>query len=150
MRIARPQRTCFFVTVHLMKLCVGVASVDQLRRSMQARRERGEALRHRTRRAPRRAADLLDGGSLYWVIAGSMAVRQPLIDVVEDRRDDGSACCSLLLGPELIALEARATRPFQGWRYLEPAAAPPDAAARGEGDGLPAALRQELRSLCLI
>ena len=139
--------------LHLTKLAVGVRDVDHLR-ELQAERVRDHApLRHRTRNFPRRRAELLDGGSMYWVISGTMMARQRIVDIIEDERDDRTACASLVLDPELVALVGRPTRPFQGWRYLDPEAAPPDMAAFGAIgglDGLPASLRQELRALCLI
>jgi len=139
--------------LHLTKLAVGVRDADHLR-ELQAERVRdGASLRHRTRNFPRRRAEVLDGGSMYWVISGTMMVRQRIVDIIEDQRDDLTPCTSLLLDPDLVALAGRPTRPFQGWRYLDRDSAPPDMPAFGAIgglDGLPAALRQELRALCLI
>jgi hypothetical protein len=90
---------------------------------------------------------------MYWVIAGSMLARQRILDIVEDRRDDQTACTGLILDPEIVPLVGRVTRPFQGWRYLDPDAAPPDLPVAGAIIGLeslPAALRMELRALCLL
>ena len=84
---------------------------------------------------------------------GSMLVRQRIVDIIEDRRDDGSACTGLVLDPKLVPLTGRPTKPFQGWRYLRPDEAPRDLIlgrrARGE-DALPPALRRELQVLCLL
>jgi hypothetical protein len=139
--------------LNLTKLAVGVRDVDHLR-ELQAERLRDHApLRHRTRNFPRRRAEVLDGGSMYWVICGTMMVRQRIVDIIEDQRDDLTPCTSLVLDPDLVSLVGRPTRPFQGWRYLDPEAAPPDMPAYGAIaglDGLPASLRQELRALCLI
>lgn len=138
--------------LHLAKLCVGIRDAAHLREVQAARVAAGTKLRHRTRNFPRRASEILDGGSLYWVIAGSMLLRQRITDIVHDHWEDGSACAALCLDPELVALAGRPTRPFQGWRYLEPAAAPPDlthTVALG-GDALPEALREELRALGLL
>jgi len=90
---------------------------------------------------------------MYWVISGSMLVRQRIVDIIEDRRDDGTACTGLLLDPDLVPLAGRPTKPFQGWRYLRPDEAPQDLAAgpRAIGeDTLPPALRRELQMLCLL
>ena len=139
--------------LHLTKLAVGVRDTDHLR-EFQARRMREQPpLRHRTRNFPRRSAEVIDGGSLYWVIAGTMMVRQRILDIVEDRRDDRTACTSFILDPQVVPLAGRPMRPFQGWRYLDPDDAPPD--MRGiEGivglDSLPATLRLALRALCLL
>ena len=139
--------------LHLTKLCVGIRDVAQLQQVQAARLAAGEPLRHCTRNFPRRAAEIIDGGSLYWVIAGSMLVRQRVLDIVEAAWDDGSACAALMLDATLVPLSGRPTKAFQGWRYLSPDAAPPDltgmADARGAAD-LPPALRQALRDLCLL
>jgi len=139
--------------LHLTKLCVGIGEVAELRQLQQARLARGEALRHLTRSFPRRAQEIIDGGSLYWVIAGAMVVRQRVVDIQEAAYDDGSRCAALFFDPELVAVAARPTKPFQGWRYLDPAAAPPDLAAGVTAEGsesLPASLRRELELLGLL
>lgn len=139
--------------LHLTKLCVGVTDIAHLRTLQAARRARGEPLRHLTRSFPRRAQEILDGGSLYWVISGATVVRQRVIDIEEAAYDDGSRCAALFFDPELVAVAGRPTKPFQGWRYLDPAAAPPDLGAataiKGEAD-LPPALRRELEHLGLL
>ncbi len=139
--------------LHLTKLAVGVRDTDHLRQLQAARGRDNPPLRHRTRNSPRRRADVLDGGSMYWVINGSMLARQRILDIIEDQRDDRSACTGLILDPEIVPLVGRPTRPFQGWRYLDPEAAPadlPDVGAVTGLDILPAALRQELLALCLL
>jgi hypothetical protein len=139
--------------LHVAKLAVGVRDIDHLR-ALQADRLRTQPpLRHRTRNFPRRRNEVLDGGSLYWVIGGSMLARQRIADIVEDERDDKTPCTSFLLDPALVPLIGRATRPFQGWRYLNPEAAPADLDADIPVMGveaLPAVLKRELRALCLI
>jgi hypothetical protein len=139
--------------LHLTKLAVGVRDTDHLRQLQAARSRDNPPLRHRTRNTPRRRADVLDGGSMYWVINGSMLARQRILDIIEDQRDDLSACTGLVLDPDIVPLVGRPTRPFQGWRYLDPEAAPADLAAPGAIAGLeslPAALRLELQALCLL
>lgn len=136
-----------------MKLAVGVRDVEELRAWQAERAGTHPPLRHRTRNFPRRAAEVIDGGSMYWVVSGAMVVRQRILDVVEDNADDGSRCAALILDPALTAVAARPMKPFQGWRYMAAADAPADIArgraALGEAV-LPTALRRELRSLCLI
>ncbi len=139
--------------LHVAKLAVGVRDFDHLT-ALQAERMRTSApLRHRTRNFPRRRDEVLDGGSLYWVIGGSMLARQLIVDIVEDEREDHAKCTSFVLDPDLVPLIGRTTRPFQGWRYLQPDAAPADLDAMtsviGE-EALPAMMRRELRALCLI
>ncbi len=139
--------------MHIAKLAVGVRDIDHIR-ALQAERLRTQPpLRHRTRDFPRRGDEVLAGGSLYWVISGSMLARQRILDIIEDKRDDQTPCTSFILDPNVVPLIGRPTRPFQGWRYLRPEAAPADldtaAMALGE-DALPPVLRRELRALCLI
>ena len=137
--------------LHLTKLAVGARDVAALRALQQARALSEPPLRHRTRNAPRRAAELIDGGSIYWVVAGAMLVRQRVLDVIAERWEDGSACAGLVLDPILIAVEGRPVKAFQGWRYLEPHEAPPDLAEDGDNrHDLPAAMALELRRLCLL
>src|SRR5882757_3052637 len=111
--------------LHLTKLAVGVRDTDHLRELQAARMRENPPLRHRTRNFPRRHTEVVDGGSMYWVIAGTMMARQRIVDIVEDRRDDMTPCTSLILDQDIIPLTGRPTRPFQGWRYLDPDAAPP-------------------------
>ena len=140
---------------HLIKLSVGPRDVNQLR-TLQARRlENDPPLRHQTRMVPKRAAEILSfGGSIYWVVAGFVRVRQRILDIREERWDDGTACAGLVLDPALVPVEARPQKPFQGWRYLAPDAAPPDirpGAVEARGlDTLPPKLRLELRDLGLL
>ena len=140
---------------HLVKLSVGPRDVEQLRAIQASRLETDPPLRHRTRMFPKRAAEILaSGGSIYWVVAGFVRVRQRILDIREETGADGVARAGLLLDPELVAVEARPLKPFQGWRYLLPDAAPPDlrpGAAEARGlDALPPALRRELRDLGLL
>ena len=139
--------------LHLTKLAVGVHDVAHLRDLQAERAERNPPLRHRTRNFPRRAAEVIDGGSIYWVISGSMLARQRVLDVIHDQWDDGSACAGLVLHPKLVSLAGRPIKPFQGWRYLAAPDAPPDLAAMPRAGGeaaLPATLRRELQALCLL
>jgi hypothetical protein len=139
--------------LHLTKLAVGVRDSDHLRALQAERMQVHSPLRHRTRNFPRRRAEVIDGGSMYWVIAGTMMVRQRIVDIVEDQRDDLTPCTSLIFDPELVPLIGRPTRAFQGWRYLDPDDAPPDMPPLGAMfgvDALPASMRRELRALCLL
>lgn len=139
--------------LHLIKLSVGPKDVGQLR-DIQARRAVADPpLRHQTRMVPKRAPEILAGGSIYWVVAGFVQVRQRILEIREEAWDDGSSCAGLVLDPALVPVAARPVKPFQGWRYLEPAAAPADVTegAAAEGiEALPARLRQELRALGLL
>jgi hypothetical protein len=137
------------MTLHLIKLCVGCDSIEDLAawqaERLRARRKAGE-------KKPKRRAELLDGGSLYWVIKGLVQVRQPLIDLLAGSKDDGTPCCLLILQNALIAVRPTPRRPFQGWRYLDAHEAPPDlkrSSAAGIGS-MPARLRKELAELGLL
>jgi hypothetical protein len=142
------------MTIHMVKLCVGADDIDDLADWQKRQMKKLANPVHHTRMAPKRAEEMLDGGSIYWVIGGFVRVRQRLLDVREEQWDDGSACCGLVLDPDLVPVELRPQKPFQGWRYLDPAAAPPDlakGAVQASGlEKLPPALRAELRALCLI
>ncbi len=136
--------------LHLIKLCVGVRDIAHLATLQTQRNGRDPPLRHITRSTPRRAAEIIEGGSLYWVIAGLLSVRQRVTDIVEERGEDGIRYAALVLDPALIPIEGRRTKPFQGWRYLTAADAPPDIASGVSPDGMPEALRQQLRDLALL
>lgn len=147
------------MTIHLIKMCVGIDSVEHLaevqaRRLAQARAEVGAAearLRHFTRHMPRRAEELAASGSLYWVVRGFVAVRQRILACERRSNGDGTKRCAIVLDTELVRTELRAQRPFQGWRYLAPDKAPPDIKrGRGAGAGLPPEMAEELRALGLL
>lgn len=139
--------------LHLMKLAVGIRDKAHLAAVQAERAAAAPPLRHRTRSTPRRADEILDGGSMYWVVAGAMIVRQRILAIAEDAREDGTVCAGIILHPELVPVEGRAMKPFQGWRYLAPADAPADLghgpAASGL-DSLPVSLQRSLRELCLL
>ena len=143
--------------MHLIKLCVGCDSVEDLRawiveRARQARaRREPKGHNHITRMVPKRAADLLAGGSLFWVIRGELTCRQQLRDIQPFTDDSGIGRCRLVLEPEVVVVEPRAYRPFQGWRYLDAKDAPADLDHAAPGALLmPEPLRRELRELGLL
>lgn len=136
--------------IHLAKLAVGIRTIQQLQQGQAARAHHGP-LRHRTRNTPRRTGEVTDGGSIYWVIAGAMLVRQRVVAIVEDHWDDDSRCAALMLDPVLVRVEARPVRAFQGWRYLEQDDAPPDLSDAAPLPGeMTFAMQRDLRALCLI
>ena len=145
------------MTLHMIKLAVGVESVRHLAelqaRRLESARRRGEPalLRHLTRNAPRQRQELLDGGSLYWVIRGFVRVRQRLIAIEEAVNARGLPCCALVYDPEHTRTEWRPHRPFQGWRYLKPEDAVADARiGAADADHLPPEMAIELRQLGLL
>ena len=139
--------------LHIAKLAVGIRDIAHLRQVQAVRASQEPPLRHRTRSFPRRAAEIAGSGSIYWVIGGAMLVRQRVLEVIEDRREDDTRCAGLVLDPALIPVEGRPTKAFQGWRYLAEADAPADVSAQGPAhgaDGLPDELRRQLQALCLL
>ena len=145
------------MTVHLLKLCVGCDTIQDLKdwqedrlRQLKRKREPVE-LYHRTLQTPKRRDHVLDGGSLYWVIKGFVLVRQRILDLRPGRKDDGTPCCAIVYDEELVATRPQARRAFQGWRYLSPADAPADLrVVTGEDGDMPRAMRADLRELRLI
>ena len=129
------------MALHLIKLCVGVAKVDTLERRV----AKGDWLNVNTRSTPKRAAELEDGGSLYWVIKGTVACRQPVREIVT-RGEGKSSRCEILLEPQVIRTAPLARRPFQGWRYLEAKDAPVDLTT-AEATDLPQDLAKALREM---
>ena len=138
--------------LHLIKLSVGTKDIAGLRAWQALRAVHAPPLRHQTRSTPKRRDDIIAGGSIYWVIAGFVQVRQRVLDIIEDHWDDGTDCAGIVLDPTLIPVVGRPTKPFQGWRYLAPEAAPPDLTQNAtQGlDALPEKMARELRALCLI
>jgi hypothetical protein len=143
-------------SLHLIKLAVGIedaghlAAVQERRLAESLAAGHGPRLFHVTRNVPRRAAELLEGGSIYWVIKGRIRVRQRLLGIEEDTDDEGRRYCRLMLDPQRVETRPWPHRAIQGWRYLPAENAPPDL-ARLEGDGrLPPEMAAELRDLGLL
>lgn len=139
------------MTVHLKKLSVGSESLASLRQWQEMRLKAGFELMHVTRNTPRRAEEVLDGGSIYWVIKGVMCARQPITELRSMQRADGRPACGIVLAPEIVAVEPTRMRIFQGWRYLEAKDAPVDLPMAADGDeAMPPELVAELRELGLL
>jgi hypothetical protein len=145
------------MTVHLIKLAVGIDSLSHLverqRQRMADASARGEEgqLRHLTRSRPRRADEVLDGGSIYWVIKGAVRARQRIIEIDTAVNHKGLPRCALIFDAEVVPVRARPMRAFQGWRYLEAAGAPIDAiGAVDDSEELPLEMAEELRALGLL
>jgi hypothetical protein len=101
--------------------------------------------------APKRVDELLDGGSIYWVIKGEIAAREKILAIELFRDKDGIGRCRLVMEPKLIAVSPRPMRPFQGWRYLDAKSAPPDLGkAAASVAAMPEPMRRELRELGLL
>lgn len=139
------------MTVHLIKLAVGVEDVDHFFALQSQRLAREGRLVHRTRQTPRRAAEILDGGSIYWVVKGIVRVRQPIVGIEPCTTEDGIPHCLLVRDPAAVRTYPQPRRPFQGWRYLEPKDAPADLPdGMTEEDEPPAEMLSELKELGLL
>lgn len=139
--------------INLIKLCVGTETPDDLAAwQAQRRRDLPDNLpRHVTRMWPKRAAELLDGGSLYWVFKGVTLARQCVLRLDEVTGADGILRCGIVLDPTIIRTTPAPRRPFQGWRYLRPEDAPADLSQRAQHeDPLPASLNAALAEIGVL
>jgi hypothetical protein len=143
--------------LHLLKLCVGAESISDLEEwieeqmLMRVRMGRPQEQAHTTRMVPKRLDELMDEGSLYWVIKGQISARQRLLAIRPFTDADGIGRCHLVLEPVVVALEPRPCRPFQGWRYLADKDKPRDISGRSGDLGImPEQMRRELAELGLL
>ncbi len=139
--------------LHILKLCVGAERVEDLIdwQAMPQARGRDGLPCHVTRMWPKRSAEVLAGGSLYWVFKGVILARQRILRLDEITGGDGILRCGLVLDPAVIRTQPAPRRPFQGWRYLTPADAPPDLRASRAGDTtLPDDLSRALADIGLL
>ncbi len=140
-------------TTHLIKLCVGAEAVEDLLDWQRNPRAKGpDGLpRHVTRMWPKRADEVLNGGSLYWVFKGLVLCRQHVLRFDEVDRGDGIARCGIVLDPEVTRVAATPKRPFQGWRYLKPEDAPRDLPrGRETEETLPQSLQNALAEIGVL
>jgi len=145
------------MALNLLKLCVGVSAVEELQawidyRIDEKRRKGLETVQtHTTRMVPKRRDELLEGGSLYWVIKGNIQVRQHLADIRPFTDPQGISRCDLVMESRLILTQWQPRRAFQGWRYLKQEDAPADLGSGSAGvNALPPDLRIELANLGLL
>lgn len=144
--------------LHLLKLCVGCDSIQDLEdwieenRLHHARLGRTYEQTHTTRMIPKRAEEIVGHGSLYWVVKGQLACRQPVLAIRPFTDPEGISRCHLVLDPVVTPVEPRPCRPFQGWRYLAAKDAPADLSPAGAADlaAMPEGLRRELVDLGLL
>ena len=86
------------------------------------------------------------------MIKGIVQVRQPLLDIAEGTKEDGTPCCLLILKNELVAVRPSAAPRLPGLALPEPDEAPPDL-KRGAASGItamPPKLRKQLAELGLL
>jgi len=140
------------VTVHLQKLSVGSESIQTLmdwqEHVVRQRQQRGLSAHHIhvTRMFPKRRDEILDGGSIYWVIKGNIICRNKIV-ALEETTKNGHRACGILMDPNLIPVLPKPRRAFQGWRYMQASDAPPDITGLEAGADLPAAFRAKLIEL---
>jgi hypothetical protein len=143
--------------LHLIKLCVGCDSVadleDWIKQRLKEKKRRGQKPEHIhiTRMQPKRADELTDGGSLYWVIRGQITCRERILDIRPFTDKDGIGRCRVVLDGKVVLVEPRPRSAFQGWRYLEANDAPRDLSRAAPGAAkMPEQMRRELRELGLL
>lgn len=114
--------------MNLIKLSVGSETIESMAAWQSTKRAQGSdgLPRHVTRMWPKRATEILAGGSIYWVIKGVIQCRQPILRLDEVEGADGILRCGIVLEPGPVAVAPTLKRPFQGWRYLKPEDAPID------------------------
>jgi hypothetical protein len=134
------------LTLNLIKLCVGADTVEDLEAWRREHYTPGQAAKMHTRQTPRRADELTEGGSLYWVFRGFILCRQ-IIQAVDTIGDGAARRCEVSLDPALTLTVPTPRRAFQGWRYLDGKDAPADLSAAADGAAMPADLARQLRVL---
>lgn len=138
------------MALNLIKLCVGVSEIEELGQWIRDCKVGRDSLDHTTRMFPARKDEILDGGSLYWVIRGLILCRQPIADLVPVKGRDGISRCRIEFKPKIIPVRPTPRRAFQGWRYLEAVDAPPDLPKGTAAKGLSQKMRRELSELGLL
>ena len=142
--------------MHMIKLCVGVATLEELESYRNERAhwwgaDYGEDVHvHRTRTMPKRRAEMEGIGSIFWVISGVVRCRQPILRLAEAVDEQGLSCCDIIMAPDLVRVTPRPKSPFQGWRYLDPKDASPDLDAAGFHEPGSEEIALELSRLGLI
>lgn len=138
------------MTVHLIKLSVGPENLAELEAWQKQRYKANKELMHITRHTPKRAEEVLNGGSIYWVIKGLLIARQRIIELRPVTKDDGGKYCGIVLDRKMVRVDPRPRKPFQGWRYFELKDAPLDLDLKSGIAELPDSLQRELAELGLL
>ena len=143
--------------LHLIKLCVGCDNVqdleDWIEQKLKEKKRKGQKPEHihTTRMVPKRADELNDGGSLYWVIKGQVTCREKILDIRPFTDKDGIGRCRVVLDGKVVLVEPRPFRAFQGWRYYPARTRRAISRALGAASRrLPETMRRELRDLGLL
>lgn len=145
------------MTIHLVKMAVGIDSLDHLAEVQKERRaklkaERGKAiLIHKTRNMPKREAEIIRGGSIFWIVKGFVRVRQRILGFERCANKEGRPFCEIRLEAKLVRTVPLAHKPIQGWRYIEPENAPADLTGKAAlADEMPPEMMLQLKELGLL
>lgn len=130
--------------LHLTKVAYGATSLEDMRAWFAGR---GDLAYLTTRYLPKRHAEILDGGSLFWIFKHQLVLRSPIMRFEE--AEGGKT--NIVIGTELIGVHPRPKRAHQGWRYLDETDAPIDLGVGEEpGETMPGNLASELARLGLV
>lgn len=138
------------MALNVLKLAVGVQDLAELRAFQRERRKERGFTAFYTRNLPRRQDELLDGGSIYWVIKGYIQARQRIRGFMPIVNNHGRPAVLVKIEAKVTPTQPVPHRAFQGWRYLDPADAPRDRKKGARGKAMPDAMARELRDLGLL
>lgn len=132
--------------LHLSRVAYGATSMSELVQRISDRAMAGE-VRLTTRFLPKRHAEIVEGGSLYWIVKHQIVGRARILrfeETPEGRTD-------IVLEARVIPVRPLPRRAHQGWRYLEDGDAPEDLGADTlDAATLPESLLRDLAALALI
>jgi len=114
------------LTLNIKKLCVGAQSQNDLYLRQEYIRKKYKKTIHITRMYPKRFRELINGGSIYWVIKGKLCIRQKILNIERFTDINNIKRCKFELDDDLFLTIPFKERPFQGWRYLEKKDSPKD------------------------
>jgi hypothetical protein len=136
--------------LHILKLSVGSDGIESFDRWIKDVKTGRDTMDHVTRSFPKRHAEILPGGSLYWIIKGAILLRTPIEKFEPVRGDDGIERCRIVFKPKYVIVRPTPRRAFQGWRYFDAADAPPDMPKNSGLNDMPSKMRKELAELGLL
>lgn len=143
------------MALHIVKVAAGIGSLEELMRVVDLYAyddpDLGPIMPMSSRNTPRRDSEVLDGGSVYWIIKRKIVARARIVAIREEDRYDGKKGCQICVEANVIATVPFTKNGFQGWRYLLPENAPADLITgdSDEGHGSPE-LAAELQTLGLL
>ena len=114
------------MTVHLKKLAVGISSIENLKDRQSFIFDTYGEIINFTRNKPKRVDELIEGGSLYWIINRKVFVRQKILEIKSFVLEDGKKSAGIVLQNKLIRVRPVSMKPFQGWRYYQKSDVPTD------------------------